>query len=130
MQRCCHQDHHHHRLLDGRTESVGALILEEQTASVAARSRALRTDGDQLLDHSTGDRLGCVRLRTNRYSALLPPGTTVEEQLRADFVEICHKGQGEWVFRSREGTPIDPGNALKRYIRPAAKELGLTLGGG
>jgi integrase len=38
-------------------------------------------------------------------------------------------GRGEWVFRSRTGTSLNPGNALKRYIRPAAKELGISLGG-
>ena len=38
-------------------------------------------------------------------------------------------GSGEWIFRSRKNTPIDPRNALKRYIRPAAKELGIALGG-
>ena len=38
-------------------------------------------------------------------------------------------GKGEWVFRSRKDTPLNPGNALKRYIRPAAKELRISLGG-
>jgi excisionase family DNA binding protein len=38
-------------------------------------------------------------------------------------------GDGEWIFRSREGTPVNPGNALKRYIRPAAKQLGIAIGG-
>ena len=38
-------------------------------------------------------------------------------------------GKGEWVFRSRKGTPLNPGNALKRHVRPAAKELGFSLGG-
>ncbi len=38
-------------------------------------------------------------------------------------------GKGEWVFRSRKGTPANPGNALKRYVRPAAKQLGILLGG-
>jgi integrase len=33
------------------------------------------------------------------------------------------------VFRSRKGTPLNPGNALKRHVRPAAKELGILLGG-
>jgi len=37
-------------------------------------------------------------------------------------------GKGEWVFRSRKGTPANPGNALKRYVRPAAKQLGILLG--
>ncbi len=38
-------------------------------------------------------------------------------------------GDGEWVFRSREETPINPGNALKRYIRPVVRELGIAIGG-
>jgi integrase len=38
-------------------------------------------------------------------------------------------GSGEWVFRSRTGTPINPGNALRRYLQPAAKELDISLGG-
>lgn len=35
----------------------------------------------------------------------------------------------EWVFESRVGTPVNPTNALRRYIRPAAKELKIQLGG-
>lgn len=38
-------------------------------------------------------------------------------------------GNHEWVFQSREGTPINPGNALKRYVRPAAEQLGIAIGG-
>ena len=38
-------------------------------------------------------------------------------------------GGGEWVFRSRSGTPVNPGNMLKRYVRPAVKELGIEIGG-
>jgi integrase len=38
-------------------------------------------------------------------------------------------GSGEWIFRSRRGTPINPGNAFNRYIRPAAKALGINIGG-
>lgn len=38
-------------------------------------------------------------------------------------------GGSEWVFRSRAGTPINPGNALKRYVRPAIRELGIPIGG-
>lgn len=30
---------------------------------------------------------------------------------------------------SRDGTPLNPGNILKRYVRPIAKELGIQLGG-
>jgi integrase len=38
-------------------------------------------------------------------------------------------GGTEWIFHSRKHTPINPGNALKRYIRPVAKKLGISLGG-
>jgi integrase len=38
-------------------------------------------------------------------------------------------GEGEWVFRSRSGTPVDPKNAANRYLRPVAKKLGIALGG-
>jgi integrase len=38
-------------------------------------------------------------------------------------------GDGEWIFRSRAGTPVNPGNALKRYIRPVARHLGIAIGG-
>ena len=34
-----------------------------------------------------------------------------------------------WVFQSRDGTPLNPGNGLKRYVRKAARELGISLGG-
>ena len=34
----------------------------------------------------------------------------------------------EYVFRSRT-TPVNPGNALKRYVRPVAAELGIELDG-
>jgi len=38
-------------------------------------------------------------------------------------------GEGEWVFRSQAGTPVDPKNAANRYLRPAAEALGIKLGG-
>ena len=36
---------------------------------------------------------------------------------------------GEWIFHARGGVPLNPGNSLKRYIRPVAKELNIDLGG-
>jgi integrase len=36
---------------------------------------------------------------------------------------------GEWIFHARGGVPLNPGNALKRYIRPVAEELNIDLGG-
>jgi integrase len=36
---------------------------------------------------------------------------------------------GEWIFHARGGVSLNPGNSLKRYIRPVAKELNIDLGG-
>ncbi|MGA7625919.1 MAG: site-specific integrase [Candidatus Acidiferrales bacterium] len=36
---------------------------------------------------------------------------------------------GDWVFRSQTSTPVNPGNGLKRYVRPAVKQLGIPIGG-
>jgi integrase len=34
-----------------------------------------------------------------------------------------------WVFQSRNGTPINPCNARRRFLKPAAKKLGIRLCG-
>ena len=36
---------------------------------------------------------------------------------------------GEWIFHARGGVPLNPGNSLRRYIRPVAQELNIDLGG-
>jgi integrase len=38
-------------------------------------------------------------------------------------------GGSNWIFRSRKNTPLNPGNILKRYVRPVAREMRITLGG-
>ena len=39
-------------------------------------------------------------------------------------------GEGhEWIFHSRKGTPLNPGNARRRHLHPAAKALGIKVGG-
>ena len=38
-------------------------------------------------------------------------------------------GNHKWVFRSRKGTPLDPGNARRRYLHPAAQAVGVKIGG-
>jgi integrase len=35
----------------------------------------------------------------------------------------------EWLFHSRKGTPLNPGNAQRRYLHPAAKAVGVKIGG-
>jgi len=34
-----------------------------------------------------------------------------------------------WVFHSRKGTPVDLGNARRRYLHPAAAAIGVVIGG-
>jgi integrase len=38
-------------------------------------------------------------------------------------------GEGEWIFRTSVGTPLDPKNAMNRFVRPVATALGMKLGG-
>jgi hypothetical protein len=46
----------------------------------------------------------------------------------ADLIRrIRALGEGhEWVFRSRTGTPINPGNTLRRYLHPATEAVGVA----
>ena len=62
------------------------------------------------------------KVKTERSERSLP----IPEELLSRMRLLSNTG---WVFRSRGGTPINPGNALKRYVHPAAKALGITIGG-
>jgi integrase len=35
----------------------------------------------------------------------------------------------EWVFQSRTGSPLNPNNIRRRFLKPVAKELGISLRG-
>jgi integrase len=61
-------------------------------------------------------------VKTEKSIRRLPVNPALVSQMRS-------LGEGEWIFCSREGTPVNPGNALKRYVRPAAAELRIHLGG-
>jgi transposase len=78
------------RLLDGREQTVGeALAIERQHLLPLAR------EGFDLVEVSFGqvNGLGCVKVRTNAYSAPLQPGTTAEIKLSAATVEVWHQGR-------------------------------------
>jgi integrase len=45
------------------------------------------------------------------------------------LVRMQALGDGEWVFRSRTGTPLNPKNTLNRYIRPVIGAMGIEIGG-
>ena len=88
LERCCHDDQS--RVLAGRTETVGAAMLIEQSHLLP-----LAAEPFELAEISfpTVDGLRCVRVRTNRYSVPLRPGTKVEARVNADSVELWHEGR-------------------------------------
>ena len=60
--------------------------------------------------------------KTQSSDRFIPIPAMLLERLRA-------LGTGEWVFRTSVGTPLDPKNAMNRHLRPAARRLGIFLGG-
>ena len=52
----------------------------------------------------------------------------IPDALRSRLFSISGR---EWIFESKNSTPtpINPGNALKRYVRPALRLLGIKIGG-
>jgi transposase len=78
------------RFIDGREQTVGeALAIERQHLLPMAR------EGFDLVEVSFGqvNGLGCVKVRTNAYSAPLLPGTTAQIKLSASTVEVWHEGR-------------------------------------
>lgn len=65
-------------------------------------------------------REGTTKTRSSERS--IPISPVLIERMKA-------LGDGEWVFRSRKGTPVDPKNIAHRYLRPVTHELGIPLGG-
>jgi len=78
------------RQIAGQSRPVGALMIEERTHLLP-----LAEHGFDLADISFPkvDGLGCVRVRTNLYSAPLDVGRTVEVRLYPSCVEIWHEGR-------------------------------------
>ncbi len=83
----CEQDQE--RTIAGREQSVGMAMRAEQVHLLP-----LPQEGFDLAEVSFPkvDGLGCVRLRTNFYSAPLPADTRVQAKAYADRVEIWHEG--------------------------------------
>jgi transposase len=122
LERCCREDRR--RILSGRTETVGAAMLQEHPHLLS-----LATEPFELAETSfpTVDGLRCVRVRTNRYSIPLPPGTKVEARLHADTVQLWH--EGKCVARhercySRQQKILD----LEHYLDVLRKKPGALAG--
>lgn len=88
LERSCREDQC--RVLAGRSQAVGAAMLIEQ-----AHLLPLAAEPFELAEISfpTVDGLRCVRVRTNRYSVPLRPGTRVEARVKADSVEVWQDGK-------------------------------------
>ena len=88
------------------------------------------------------DRDNVLRIRRILYKSKAVLLTEKEQQknvfpldaLDANHSDLIRRiralGEGhEWVFRSRKGTPINPGNVLRRYLHPATEAVGVRIGG-
>lgn len=63
--------------------------------------------------------------KTGRSERKLPLPTDLVTRLVG-----LRSGEGDsWMFQARNGSTLNPRNWLRRWVRPAAKELGLTLSG-
>ncbi len=84
----CREDER--RLIAGRSEPVGSLMIGER-----AHLLPLAEQGFELADilFPRVDGLGCVRVRTNLYSAPAAPGKTVEVRLHPSRIEVRDEGR-------------------------------------
>jgi integrase len=63
-------------------------------------------------------------LKTKKSERLIP----IQNAELLESLRSLGEGQ-EWVFRTRAGTPVIPGNFMKRYLRPACEVAGVNPGG-
>ena len=77
------------RVLDGRTQSIGALLAEERP-----HLHTRVAEGFDLAEvvFPLVDKHSCVPVKTNFYSAPAQAGTRVEVRIGASHVEIWHRG--------------------------------------
>ncbi len=81
--------HDESRIIAGRTESVGALLLTEKQ-----HLRPLPVENFELAEVSFPkvDQAGCARVRTNFYSVPLRSGSVVEARVYSSVVEFRQNG--------------------------------------
>jgi transposase len=81
--------HDESRILSGRTESVGTLLLAEKE-----HLRPLPAEDFELAEVSFPrvDQAGCAKVRTNFYSVPLKPGSVVEARVYSSVVEFRQDG--------------------------------------
>lgn len=84
----CQEDHE--RIITGRTQTVGVALQAEQRHLLPLPAEPFDLAE---VTFARVDGLGCVRVRTNAYSAPLPPGTTAQVKVLGATVEVWHAGR-------------------------------------
>jgi transposase len=88
LEQSCRSDHQ--RTIAGRDQSVRELFETEQPRLKSVTAQPFDLSEQMRLTVDAG---GCVRVKTNRYSTPLNPGTRAEVKLDATHVEVRHQGQ-------------------------------------
>jgi transposase len=78
------------RQIAGRPQTVGAALIDERAQLLPLAEQDLELAE---LSFPRVDGLGCVRVRTNLYSAPAPPGKTVEVRLYPSHIEVRDEGR-------------------------------------
>lgn len=84
----CHQDEG--RLLSGRAESVGVLLLQEKEHLLPLPAETFDLAE---ISFPRVNQAGCAKVRTNFYSVPLKPGTVVEARVLSSVVEFRRDGE-------------------------------------
>jgi transposase len=118
----CREDEQ--RLIAGHREPVGALMIEERAHLLPLAEQAFEL-ADILFPRVDG--LGCVRVRTNLYSAPAAPGQTVEVRLYPSWVEVRDEGRCIAVHQrcyERHQQVLD----LEHYLDVLERKPGALIG--
>lgn len=118
----CRQDER--RQIAGHNQPVGAAMIEER-----AHLLPLAEPGFELAEISFPqvDGLGCVRVRTNLYSAPAQPGKTVEVRLSPSYVEVRDHGRCIALHQrcyQRQQQVLD----LEHYLAVLERKPGALIG--
>jgi len=118
----CEQDQR--RTIAGREQSIGAAMQAEQ-----AHLLPLPQEGFDLAEVSFPkvDGSGCVRVRTNFYSAPLPADTQIQAKVYADRVEVWHEG-AEVARHERSYGRYQQVLELEHYLEVLERKPGALAG--
>jgi transposase len=118
----CAQDQE--RTIAGREQTIGVAMRAEQ-----AHLLPLAQEGFDLAEVSFPkvDGSGCVRVRTNFYSAPLPADTRVQAKVYADRVEVWHEG-AEVARHERSYGRFQQVLELEHYLEVLERKPGALAG--